>query len=138
MHYKPYHVHIRGALTRVLIKPSTWGNNKELDHTLWPVYIPVCAQYGFVCAQRMSLGGCDRPRFRPAIMIAKQCFPRRIVLPPHVSSGGETVVVRCVPGIKVDSNTKLREAPNNRCQLRAPADRRMPLVIFRVVWGTRG
>jgi hypothetical protein len=48
----------------------------------------------------------DQPGSRLANIVAEQCLPRRIVLPAHVYSGGETVVVWCVPG-KVDSKHRL-------------------------------
>jgi hypothetical protein len=94
-------------VNQVVREPPTRRNNKEMDHTLRPVSMPVvCAYYGSICAQGMSLGMYDQPGSRLANIVAEQCLPRSIVLPAHVYSGGETVIVWCVPG-KVDSKHRL-------------------------------
>jgi hypothetical protein len=60
-------------------------------------------------------------------------------LPPHEHSGGETVVVRCVPGIKVDSKHRLEEGSLDiRCHLRISTGRITPLVMFGAMRGTKG
>jgi hypothetical protein len=76
---------------------------------------------------------------RLAVLVAEQCLPRMIILPPHEHSGGETVVVRCVPGIKVDSKHRLEGGSlNTRCQLRISTGKRTPLVMFGAVRGDKG